>query len=62
MVVEARKISDETRPLALEGSEKEQLVQALDSFGYDQAAQVVYGCTYPEWKKRYQTKATEEQM
>ncbi len=62
MVVEARKISDETRPYASEGSEEEKLVKALDSFGYDEAAQAVYGCTYSEWKKRHQKKATDEQM
>lgn len=38
------------------------IIDALDSFGYDEAAQYVYGCTYPEWKKHHQKKATDEQM
>lgn len=38
------------------------LIDTLDSFGYDEAAQEVYGCTYPEWKIRHQTKITEEQL
>ncbi len=38
------------------------IVNSLDSFGYDEAAQLVYGCTYPEWKKRHMKKATDEQL
>lgn len=37
-------------------------IAALDSFGYDEAAREVYGVTYPEWKKRHQKKATDEQL
>ena len=37
-------------------------MDALDSFGYEEAAKEVYGCTYPEWKERHQKKATEEQV
>ena len=38
------------------------LVSLLDAFGYEDAAQVVYGCAYAEWKARYQVEATNEQM
>ena len=38
------------------------IVNSIDSFGYDEAAQLVYGCTYPEWKKRHMKKATDEQL
>ena len=40
----------------------ERTIQALDALGYDEAAEKVYGCTYPEWKKRHQKKSTDEQM
>lgn len=39
-----------------------EVTDALSTFGYDQAANEVYGVTYPEWKKRHQKKATEEQL
>lgn len=39
-----------------------EIIPALDRFGYDEAAEQVYGCTYPEWKKRYVDKATNEQL
>ncbi|MCI0505036.1 MAG: DUF1244 domain-containing protein [Gammaproteobacteria bacterium] len=29
---------------------------------YDQAREYVYGMTYDEWKSRYQTEATQEQL
>jgi len=29
---------------------------------YDQAREYVYGMTYDEWKRNYQTEATEEQL
>ncbi len=38
------------------------IVDELDSFGYDEAAQLVYGCTYPEWKRRHMKKVTDEQL
>ena len=38
------------------------LKQALDNFGYDEAAEEIYGCAYTKWKKQYATKATDEQM
>ena len=69
MVLEARKLSKHLRldkkiATAFVGNEKEcQLtIDALDSLGYDEAAKEVYGVTYPEWKKRHQKKATEEQL
>lgn len=37
-------------------------IDSLDAFGYDEAAQYVYGCTYPDWKKRHQKKVNDEQM
>lgn len=53
MVVEARKLSESTNVT---------YQQALDALGYEEAAQHVYGMTYGTWKKRYQKKATDEQM
>ena len=46
------------------GSERDlhKLIRTLDAFGYDEAAEHVCGCTYPEWKKRFQKKATEDQL
>ena len=29
---------------------------------YDQAREIIYGMPYQDWKKRYQTEATPEQM
>ena len=68
MVLEARELSKTLiagRPSDfhfLSDEEKSSLIQQLDCFGYDEAAQDVYGCTYSDWKKRHQTKATENQM
>ena len=28
------------------------LLKNLNAFGYDEAAEEIYGCTYPEWKKK----------
>ena len=33
-----------------------------ESIDYDQAREIVYGMPYSEWKDKYQTKATDEQM
>ncbi len=38
------------------------LVELLDTFGYDEAAQSIYGCAYTEWKATYQKTATEAQL
>ena len=43
-------------------TERRRLGEALDSYGYDEAARGVYGASYPEWKERYQTKAMENQL
>lgn len=34
----------------------------LDAYGYDEAAQQVYGCKYSLWKGRHGKKASDEQM
>ena len=69
MVLEARKLSKQLQAdgnftTAFIGSEDDckAAIQALDSLGYDEAAKEVYGETYPEWKKRHQKKATDEQL
>jgi hypothetical protein len=38
------------------------LGRLLDAFGYEDAAEVVYGCTYAEWKVTYNVEATDEQL
>lgn len=55
MVVEARAMVDN-------GQAKADAVDALNAFGYEEAAQHVYGMTYGDWKKRHQKKATDEDM
>ncbi|KAL7530380.1 hypothetical protein ACHAXR_005993, partial [Thalassiosira sp. AJA248-18] len=69
MVIEARTLSknlhlDKNLAISFVGNEDKclRIIDALDSFGYDEAAKEVYGVTYPEWKKRHQKKATEEQL
>ena len=65
-MVEARHISDKITSneiVTMYFSEKQHsIVNNLNSFGYDEGAKIVYGCTYSEWKKRYQRKATEAQL
>jgi hypothetical protein len=68
MVFEARKLSGDLishrySSSAITESEEGRtlIIDALNSFGYEEAAKEVYGCTYPEWKERHQQKATEEQ-
>jgi hypothetical protein len=69
MVLQAREISKtltigSSSYLHIFSQEEERMnaIRALDMFGYDEAAQFVYGCAYPEWKQRHQTKATDEQL
>lgn len=64
MVVEARKLSDELKTTTNDNDTQEiqQVCQALDALGYEEAAQYVYGCDYQDWKKAHAKKATEEQM
>jgi hypothetical protein len=59
MVLEARKLVQEEDSSI---SDDPSTTQALNALGYDEAAQYVYGMDYKDWKKRYQTKATDEQM
>ena len=72
MVLEARKLSKQFRTeltsfaTCFIGKNEEKyrqlILNALDSFGYDEASKEVYGITYPDWKKRHQKKATDEQL
>ena len=69
MVIEARKFSKRLRDdanfaigFSINSEECQGIIKVLDGLGYDEAAQEVYGCTYPEWKKLHQKKASEEQM
>ena len=36
--------------------------EAGEEIGYEEARERVYGMPYEEWKKRYQTEATPEQL
>jgi hypothetical protein len=66
LVVEARTLSDELKAEKSKDSGKtedlDNILQSLDAMGYDEAAQHVYGMTYPDWKKRHSKKASGEQM
>ena len=66
LVVEARsianKIGADNVASAYFHEQQKRTINTLNAFGYDEAAQYVYGCTYPEWKKRHQKKATDEQL
>jgi len=62
MVVEARRLSDSLKENPGDEQNLDDILQALDALGYDEAAQYVYGCNYGDWKKRHAKKATEEQM
>ena len=72
MVLEARKpidpdvgCSDDAGDVALAfaaETERRHMGEALDSYGYDEAARGVYGTSYPEWKERHQRKVTEDQL
>lgn len=65
LVIQARIISEEVKRSDLSSCFYDQIysvVKILDGYDYDEAARVVYGCGYPEWKQRYQKKATDEQM
>ena len=64
LVLEARKMSAELllqqQDNHTNSNNSSNLIQALDALGYDETAEHVYGCTYPEWKKRHATKATDK--
>jgi molybdenum cofactor synthesis domain-containing protein len=54
----------EARQLVDQGQEQlsHDVSQALNSMGYPDAAEHVYGMTYDDWKKRHQKKSTDAQM
>ncbi len=66
LVLQARTISDRIGADNVAASyffdQQRRAIDSLDFFGYDEAAQYVYGCTYQEWKSLYQKKATGDQM
>ena len=64
LVLEARKLSRTIRGVCQNNftEEEEQLLISLDAFGYEQAAETVYGCQYKEWKEAHMRKATDEQI
>ena len=64
MVLEARRLvdHDDDGATLIGGIVSSQDRDILNSLGYEQAAQHVYGTTYGEWKKRHQKKATNEQL
>jgi hypothetical protein len=65
LVISARKLSTKLKidlQSTTKSSNNSNDVDQLDSFGYDEAAEYIYGCKYVEWKTRYQTKATEAQL
>ena len=69
MVLGARKLSIQLTSdakcadvFAKQGQYCDDIVTTLQHWGYEDAAKIVYGVSYAEWKKRYQTKATEEQL
>jgi molybdopterin adenylyltransferase len=48
--------------ISKEDSSNEPILQALNSLGYDEAAQHVYGMHYADWKTAHSKKATDDQM
>jgi molybdopterin adenylyltransferase len=70
MVLEARRLADstsvETQKQPSSDSSSAPLLpsvrETLNRFDYDQAARIVYGMNYSDWKKEHQSKATEEQL
>jgi hypothetical protein len=74
LVMTARKLSVQFKAVSLSSSTSKiypkaymnspngNLVELLDTFGYDEAAQSIYGCAYTEWKATYQKTATEAQL
>lgn len=63
-MLEARKLATTIRGVCQNNftEEEEELLISLDVFGYEQAAETVYGCGYQEWKEAHQRKASEEQV
>jgi molybdopterin adenylyltransferase len=63
MVLGARQMVDEGK-IGGTGTDDADMAraQALNAFGYEQAAHLVYGMTVDTWKRRHQKKATSEQL
>jgi molybdopterin adenylyltransferase len=66
LVLHARTLSSQIMTMSSSypavSNSQQQIVESLNMFDYDMAAQYVYGCTYITWKERYQTKATDAQL
>lgn len=62
--MEARKLSVTIKGVCQDSytDEEKIMVQNLDAFGYDEAAEYVYGVAYPEWKAAHAKKASDKQM
>lgn len=61
LVLSARQLSSYMKQSQLSPKE-EHIVQKLDSFGYDEAAETIYGCKYSDWKNKHAKKASTEIM
>ncbi|EJK48354.1 hypothetical protein THAOC_32862 [Thalassiosira oceanica] len=68
MVLEARKLSTQLEDINVASSMVLKLedwlptIQALNAFAYDEAAEIVYGASYAEWKRSHQKKTTDEKL
>jgi molybdopterin adenylyltransferase len=62
MVLEARQMVDEGKVGGGTDDADMSRAQALNAFGYEQAAHLVYDMTVDTWKQRHQKKATSEQL
>jgi hypothetical protein len=66
LVIQARRISDQIKTDTVVSSyfsdQQRTVIELLDAYDYDEAARVVYGCRYSEWKSLHQKKATDAQM
>lgn len=64
LVLEARNLANTIRSVCQDNftEEEELLLISLDAFGYEQAAETVYGCQYKEWKDAHQKESTDEQV
>jgi len=70
MVLAARNLSNQLRSdvqsavLIIEenSAARQDFLNALNKWGYEDAAKIVYGCSYAEWKKTHQRNATDEQL
>lgn len=62
LVVEARRITDDFAADGVQFQSQQNLIHSLNSFGYEDGAQYVYGTSYSKWKERHQKKATADQL